>query len=82
MEAGMLCTINGETFHSFTKSTWIGDSQALCNITNNDTSLYDVTKIKLVQGCLGNMPAMKKRKQQVKVHQVNGSKKLHIQCSP
>ena len=36
-EAGMLSTIDENTFHLFTKKTWIGDSGALCHVTNNDT---------------------------------------------
>ena len=36
-EAGMMCTINGNTFFSFTKNTWIGDLGASCHITNDDT---------------------------------------------
>ena len=41
-EAGMICTIDGETLVLFTKNTRIGDSGASCHITNNDTGLYDV----------------------------------------
>ena len=52
----MLCTIDGETFYLFTKMTWIGNSGASCLMTNNDASLYDITKInELVQGSPGNM---------------------------
>ena len=28
LEAGMMCTIDGDTFSLFTKNTWIGDSGA------------------------------------------------------
>ena len=45
LEAGMLCTIDEETFHLFTKNTWIGDSGASCYITNNETGLYNITVI-------------------------------------
>ena len=57
----MLCTINGETFHSFMKNIWIGDSGAYCHIANDDTGVYDITKvIKLVQGSVGNISATRK----------------------
>ena len=59
----MLCTIDGEIFHSFTKNMWFGNSGASCHITNDDKGHYDVTKInQLVPGSLGNMSAMKKGK--------------------
>ena len=61
MEACILCTIDGEMFHSFTKNTWIGNSGASCHITNDDTGLYNVTNIKkLLKGSLGNMSIAKK----------------------
>ena len=41
-EAGVICTIDGNTFFLFTKHTGIGDSGASCHITNGDTGLYDV----------------------------------------
>ena len=41
----MLCIINGENFHSFTKNIRIGNSGVSCHIINNDTGLYDITKI-------------------------------------
>ena len=44
-EAIILCTIDGETFHSFTKNTWIGNSGASCHTTIDDTVLYDITEI-------------------------------------
>ena len=33
-KADMMCTIDGDNFYLFTKNTWIGDSSALCHITN------------------------------------------------
>ena len=49
------------TLFLFTKITWIGESVALCHITNNDTGLYDVINIsKLIQGNSGIIPATKK----------------------
>ena len=67
MEAGMLCMIDGTTFHSFMKNMWIGDSGASCHNTNNYKSLHDVMNInKLVQGSSGNMSTTKKNKLQMK----------------
>ena len=78
-EAGMSCTIDGEMLHSFMKKNLIGYLDASCNITNNDTGLYDVAKInESAQESFGNMSTMKKSKLQMKVHQVNGSKRLHV----
>ena len=60
-EAGMMCTIDGETYHMFTKNMWSGDSGTLCHITNDDTSLFDITIInKLVQENSGSMIITKK----------------------
>ena len=78
-EAGVLYTIDGQTFHVFTMTTWIGNSGISYHITNDDTSLNDITKInESVQGSLGNMLATQKSKLCIKVHQVNGSKGLHV----
>ena len=44
-EAGMMCTINGDMFCSFTKNTWIGDSGASCHITNYDIGMCGITNI-------------------------------------
>ena len=73
-EAGMLCTIDGETFHLF-KNKWIGDSGTLCQITNNYSSLFEVTEInKLIQGNSDSMPAIEKGKLHIHVQQVDGNK--------
>ena len=62
-KAGMMCTIDGNTFFSFTENTWIGDLVGSCHITNDDTGLYDIINIdELIQGSSGIMPAMKKGK--------------------
>ena len=54
-ESGMLCRIDGETFHLVTKNTLIGDLGTSCHITNNDTGLYDINEINtLVQGSSGS----------------------------
>ena len=63
MEAGMLCTIDGDTFYLCTNNTWIGDSGPSCHITNDDIGLFDVINIdKLIQGSSRNMQAVKKGK--------------------
>ena len=62
-EAGMMCTIDRDTFFSFTKNTWIGDLGVSCHITKDNTGLYDITDIdKTIQGSSSIMPAMKKSK--------------------
>ena len=71
----MLCTINDETFHLFTKNTWIGDSGASCYIINDITGVYDVTDInKSVQGCSGNVSSMKKVNYEYKYVKLNAVK--------
>ena len=73
-----MCTIDGNTFHSFTRNTWIGDSGASCHITNNKSGMYDVIDIEeSIQGSSGIMPATKKDKLQVTVRQVNGQEQVH-----
>ena len=50
-EAGMMCSIDSNTFHSFMKNTWIGDSGASCHITNDESGMYDIINIdELIQG--------------------------------
>ena len=71
-EAGMMCTIDGTSFHTFTKNTWIGDSSSSCHITNNEKGIFEVIKIdESIQGSSGTMPATKKGKLRVIVWQVN-----------
>ena len=77
-KAGMMCSINGNMLYSFTKNTWIGDSGASCHITDNDTSMYDIIYIdELIHGSSSIMPAMKKGKLHVNVHQVDGTEQVH-----
>ena len=62
-EAGMMCTIERDTFYLFTKNTSIGGSSALCHITNDNTGLFDVIDInELIQGSFTIMPTTKKGK--------------------
>jgi len=44
-EKVLKCTIQGNTYPSFTESTWYGDSGASCHITNDDTDMYHVEEI-------------------------------------
>ena len=77
-EACMMCTISGDTFFSFTKSMWIGDSSSLCHIMNNDTSLFNVINInKLIQGSSSIMPVTKEGKLHVNIWQVNRTEWVH-----
>ena len=77
-EACIMCTNDGNTFYLFTKNTWIGDLGVSFHITNNNTSMYDVTNIDgLIQCSSGIMHATKKGKLQVTVHQVNGEEQVH-----
>ena len=62
-KAGMLCTIDGDTYESFKIIAWLGDSGALCHIPNDDTGLFNVIDInELIQGSSGNMKAVEKGK--------------------
>ena len=62
-KVGMMCTINGDTFYSFTKITWIGVTGASYQIANNDISMFDITDIdESTQGSSGSMPTTEKSK--------------------
>ena len=77
----MMCPIDRNTFHSFMKNTWIGDSDASCHITNDESGMYDVIDInKSIQGSSGIMPATKKGKLHITVCQVNGQEQVHTLC--
>ena len=59
-EAGMMCTVDKDTFFLFMKNMWIGDSGALCPITNDRTFLLDIIDIdESIQGRSRNMPVPK-----------------------
>ena len=78
-KTSMLCIIDRETFHLFTKNMWIVNAGALCHITNNYTGFYIFTKInKFVQGSANNISATKKGKLHVNVGQVDCTEWLHI----
>ena len=67
-----MCYIDGKTFGSFIKNTWIGDSGASCNIRNDDTGLYEITKIEeSIQSSSCNMLTTKKGKLCIDIHQVD-----------
>ena len=77
-EAGMMCTIEGNTFFLFMKITCIGDLGVSCHITNDDKGMYDIIDInESIQGSSGIMPTTEKGKLQVMVRQVNGDKQVH-----
>ena len=55
------CTVDGESFFTFTKNTQIGDAGTSRHITNNDTVMYNITGIdELLEGSSGNMKVTKK----------------------
>ena len=67
--------------------TFFGESGLLCYITNNDTSMYNVTDIdESMQGSPSTMPAIKKGKQHVDVWQLDGTKCVYtllpVKCCP
>ena len=73
-----MCTIDGTSYHSFTKNTWIGDSGASCHITNDEKYLFAVIKIhESIQGSSSTMPTTKKGKLRVNLLQVNGLEQVH-----
>ena len=62
-KAGMMCTIDGNKFFSFTKNTWIRDFGASCHITNDDNCMHDIIDIdESIQGSSSIMPATKEGK--------------------
>ena len=74
----MMYTIDSETFYSFTKNMWIGDSGASCHIMNNNTGMFVAINIdKLIQGGSSIMSTTKKGKLQVHVWQVDKTEWVH-----
>ena len=70
----MICTINGRTYPTFTKNTWIRDSGAMCHFTNNNSSMYDVVHIaETISGVSGEVQATKIGKIQALIKQVDGT---------
>ena len=77
----MMCTIDGDTFYSFTRNTWIRDSGTSCHIINDDTGLFEVTDInELIQGSSSIMPTTNKGKVCFHVCQVNRTEQVHVLC--
>ena len=68
----MRCTINDDLFYTFTKNTWISDTDTSIHITNNDISMCHIHESE--QGSLGHMKAMKKGK----IQQIDGSGMTNI----
>ena len=76
-EAGMMCTIDGDTFYLSTKNTWIRDSGALCHITNDATGMFYISYIDdSIQETSSIMPATKKGKLWINVWQVEESSSI------
>ena len=72
-----MCTIDVDTFYSFTKNIWIGDSHASCHITYDDTSKYVITNIdESIHGSMDIMPT----NPHVNVWQVDGTEWVHTLC--
>ena len=62
----------------FTKNIWIGDSGALCHITNDNTGLFDTIDInESIQGISRNVLATKTGKLHIKILQVDYAEQLH-----
>ena len=73
-----MCTIDGDSFCSFTINTWIRDSGASCHITNDNIGIYDIIIFdELIQGSSSIMSAMKMGKLHVNVCQVNRTEWVH-----
>ena len=74
----MMCTNDGDTFFSFTKNTWIGDSGKSCHIKSDDTSFFDIINIiESIQGSSGIMPPTKKGKLHVNTWHINRTEQVH-----
>ena len=57
----MMCTVEGDSFYTFTKNMWIGDTGASCNITNDDNGMFDIEQfVESVQRSSRNMTTMRK----------------------
>ena len=68
----------GETLALYTDNMCIQDFGASCHITNNNTGLFEVTKIhKSIQSSSGNMTATKKGKLCVNICQVDDTEWIH-----
>ena len=60
-QTAMMCTIDDDLFYMLTKTIWIGGAGASCNITNDDTIMFDIEqRDELVQGSLDNIIDIKK----------------------
>ena len=71
---GLLCTIDGEKYPSFTDDTMFGDSCASCHLRNDDTDMYDIENInEMIGGIGGNVQLTKKGKLRCLVKQVDGT---------
>ena len=78
MEAGMLCTINDETFHLFIKNTWIGSLGDLCYMITMKQAFMTSSKSMSWYNKVQAICLLKKGQLCMKVCQVDGSKRLHV----
>ena len=75
-EEGMMSMIDGETFFTFTKNTWIGDFYTSSHIFHDGSGLYDAIDInQSVQSSLRSMFVTKKCKLCIKLKQVDWDEK-------
>jgi len=79
-EKVLKCTIQGNTYPSYTESTWYGDSGASCHITNDDNQYDDVEKINELIGGIGpdDVVATKKGKKKCMIKQAECEKLKRI----
>ena len=71
-----VCTIDGKLLFAFIKNTWIGDTGASCDTTDNDDSIFDAKTINgTVHGSLRTMKAKKLGKKKVQTKWVDGTQK-------
>ena len=73
-KAMRLCTIDGETFHSFNKMTVIGDTGASSTVDNDDSGMEEVEEIdEYIEGVGGKVHVTKKGYKWYDFQQVDGS---------
>ena len=73
-KAMRLCTVDGQTFHSFNKSTVIGDTGASSTVDNDDSGMEDVEEIdEYIEGVGGKVHVTKKGYKRYDFKQVDGS---------
>ena len=69
-------TFDSESLFTFTKDTWVADSETSSHIANDDSGLEKVKILSdLIYSNMGTMTAMKKGKKKVHVNQTESSVK-------